>query len=320
MRPPRIVTLTMNPTVDMACVAQSVRPMHKIRTGEDRIDPGGGGINVARVAQELGAEVLALVMTGGVTGRLVEELLDEAGLPWRALPVAGRTRIALNVHERTSNLEYRFVPAGPEISEAEWRQALAMLDSVLASGGTDWLVASGSLPRGVPEDFYARAAAIAAHRKVACAVDTSGAALRATVGCGVDLLKLSLGELEFLAGHRLRGVHQQEHEVAARIASGAARMLAISLGPNGALLGTAAGVTRLPALPVEERSAVGAGDCFLAALVMGLATGQPPQQALRWGVAAGAAAVASYGTGQVRRAEIEHCLRRMTEDGQPAAA
>lgn len=89
---PRIVTLTLNPAVDLACSAASARPTHKIRTVEERFDPGGG-VNVARVLKALGGEALALIMTGGVTGRLVEELLDEAGVHWKPLPIRGRTRI-----------------------------------------------------------------------------------------------------------------------------------------------------------------------------------------------------------------------------------
>ena len=103
----------------MACTAASVGPTHKTRTFDERYDPGGGGINVARVIHELGGDALALIMTGGVTGRLVEELLNEAGVRWQALPVRGRTRISLTVHDRQSNLEYRFVPEGLNVEQDE---------------------------------------------------------------------------------------------------------------------------------------------------------------------------------------------------------
>lgn len=89
--PPRIATLTLNPAVDFACMAPAVLPTHKIRTSDERYDPGGGGINVARVVHALGGEALAVIMTGGVTGHFVEDLLDEEGVHWQALPIAGRT-------------------------------------------------------------------------------------------------------------------------------------------------------------------------------------------------------------------------------------
>ncbi len=305
----RIATLTVNPAVDMACTAAAVRPTHKIRTTDERLDPGGGGINVARVVHALGGDALALIMTGDVTGRLVEELLDEAGVRWRALPIRGRTRISLNVHDRQSGLEYRFVPEGPKVEPDEWRGAL----EVLRDQEADWIVASGSLPRGVPTDFYAQVAAIAARRGQKFVLDTSGAALHAAIGRGLELLKLSLGELEFLIGREARDPQSQEREVASLIRTGAARMIAVSLGREGAILGNGDGVSRLPALTVLERSAVGAGDAFLGALVLGLARGMSQHEALALGVAAGAAAVATYGTAQVERADVETLHRQMCD-------
>ena len=116
---PRIATLTVNPAVDIASTAAAVVPTHKIRTSDERFDPGGGGINVARVMHALGTDALAVIMTGGVTGRLVEELLDEEGVRWRCLPIGGRTRISLNVHDRQSGLEYRFVAEGPDVGHRD---------------------------------------------------------------------------------------------------------------------------------------------------------------------------------------------------------
>jgi 6-phosphofructokinase 2 len=325
---PRIVTLTLNPAVDIACTAPSVVPTHKIRTADERFDPGGGGINVARVLHALGTDAPALIMTGGVTGQLVEELLDEDSVPWKSLPVSGRTRISLNVHDRQSGLEYRFVAEGPYVSEGEWRGALDALRAVEA----DWIVASGSLPRGVPASFYADAADIAAGRGQNFVLDTSGEALRAAVGGalrtaggagaghGIALLKLSLGELEFLLGAELRERERQEREIVALQRGGAAQMIAVSLGRDGALLAGANGVVRLPALPVKAESAVGAGDSFLAGLVLGLARGMAEREALALAVAAGSAAVTTYGTALVRREEVEVLFRQLCPDPVGAAA
>jgi 6-phosphofructokinase 2 len=304
---PLIATLTLNPAVDLACTATAVRPTHKIRTFEERFDPGGGGINVAQVVHALGGNALALIVTGGVTGRLVEELLDEAGVPWKALPIRGRTRITLNVKDRQSGLEYRFVPEGPSVEQVELCHVMDALRDVEA----DWIVASGSLPRGVPTDFYAQAAAVAAMRGQKFALDTSGAALRATIGHGIELLKLSLGELEFLTGHELRTPRAQDREVATLIRAGVARMIAVSLGRDGAILGTTETINRLPSIEVQECTSVGAGDSFLAGLVLGLARRMSHHQALALGTAAGAAAVTSYGTARLHRADIEAFYQRL---------
>jgi 6-phosphofructokinase 2 len=291
----------------MACSAASVQPTHKIRTFDERLDAGGGGINVARVIHALGGDALALIMTGDVTGRLVEELLSDANVPWRAIPIRGRTRISVNVHDQRSGLEYRFVPMGPHVEPNEMDAALDALRTIEA----DWIVASGSLPRGVRSDFYAEVAAIARRRDQKFALDTSGAALSAAVGRGLELLKLSQSELEFMIGRKAPDAATQEQEVAALTRAGAARRIAVSLGREGAILGSSNGVLRLPAPPVEARSSVGAGDAFLAGLVLGLARRLTDRDALALGVAAGSAAVVTCGTAQVQKANVDVLYREL---------
>jgi 6-phosphofructokinase 2 len=282
-----------------------VRPTHKIRAFDERFDPGGGGINVSRVIHILGGNTLGLVMTGGETGHLLAALLDEAGVPWQGIPIRGRNRISVNVHDQQTGLEYRFVPEGPRLQQDEWEAALTLLERVEA----DWIVASGSLPRGVPEDFYVRASAIAARRGQNFALDTSGAALRAAASGSVTLLKVSLGELEFLVGRKLENPAAEDTAINSLLQAGSARMIAVSLGARGAALATRTAITRLPAITVKALGAVGAGDSFLAGLVLGLARGLDERLALAFGMAAGAASVATYGTAQVRREDVEDLFR-----------
>jgi 6-phosphofructokinase 2 len=303
-RDSRIVTLTLNPAIDLACEAEAVRPVRKIRTFSERLDPGGGGVNVSRVVRELGGETMAVILAGGVTGRLLEELLDESGVPRRSVPVSGRTRISQVVHERASGLEYRFVPEGPLLAEGECRAAL----DALAEEAGAWVVLSGSLPRGVGPGFYARAAREARGRGQRIALDTSGEALRAALqepGL-IDLVKPSLGEFEALVGKDLREAGALEAAAAGYARSGAARLIAVTLGHRGALLATAEGrCWRLPAPDVPVRGASGAGDSFVAAMVLALTRGAPPEDAFIRGSAAGGATVAAAGTAHARRAEVE---------------
>lgn len=305
--PGRIATLTLNPAVDIACSAAAVQPTHKVRTDSERYDAGGGGINVARVVHALGGKALALIMTGGVTGRLIEEMLDEVPLPWTSFPIQGRTRISLNVRDRQSGLEYRFVPEGPTVTETEWQGALEALRHVDA----DWIVASGSLPPGVPASFYGEAAAIAAGRGQEFALDSSGAGLSGALGGHLSLLKLSIGELEFLVGRALQDEQAQAKEASALVIRGVARIVAVSLGNKGALLADAQGVIRLPTLDVTVRSTAGAGDSFLAGLVLALSRGLTAHAALAYGIATGAAAVMSPGTAHVTRMDVERLHRKL---------
>lgn len=301
----RILTLTINPTVDIAADAKAVQPVRKVRTTNETFDPGGGGVNVARVLRELGGETLAVVLAGGVSGRLLEELLTEGGVPHQAIPIAGRTRMSHTVQDLSSGQEYRFVPEGPTLAEAEWQAALDALEQAEAA----WVVASGSLAPGVPEDFYARAAATAARRGQHFVLDTSGPPLRAAIGKGLALIKPSRGEFEALVGRPLPDAEAQDAAAMDLLRQGAAGLIAVTLGHEGAMLAEPGGVLRLPALDVPVRGAVGAGDSFLAAMVLSLSRGEPPREAFAWGMAAGAAAVMATGTAHPRRADVE-ALRR----------
>ncbi|MBV8522933.1 MAG: 1-phosphofructokinase family hexose kinase [Acetobacteraceae bacterium] len=298
---PRMITLTLNPAVDVATEAEAVRPTHKIRTTNEHYDPGGGGINVARIVRKLGGEALALVLLGGVSGGLLEALLFEAGIPFRSFPIRGRSRMSLTVHERRTGLEYRFVAEGPEIRQDEWEPVLAALDEFPG----DWLVASGSLPRGVPADLYAQIARRAARHGQHVVLDCAGTPLRAALGCGLTLIKPSLRELEDLLGRELRDPGTQEAEALALVHSGAAEIVALTLGAEGAIIASKAGVFHLPAPAVPVISSVGAGDSFVAGMTLGLARGASLEDAAAWGIAAGSATVSSYGTAGLTRESVE---------------
>src|SRR3546814_385966 len=107
-----IVTLTLNPAIDGAAEAERVRPIRKVRTWNERHDPGGGGINAARVVQELGGAASAIYLSGGTTGPVLDELVRSSGIESVRIPIADPTRVSHTVHERSSGLAFRFVPAG----------------------------------------------------------------------------------------------------------------------------------------------------------------------------------------------------------------
>lgn len=302
--PPRIVTLTVNPAVDLATTAKSVQPGHKIRTFDERYDPGGGGINVARVIFELGGQTLALFASGGVTGRFVEEMLTTAKVPWRAVPIGNACRISVTVHDQSNGLEYRFVPKGPQLAAPDCANILEALRQIDA----DWVVASGSLAPGVPADFYGKVANIAAGCGAKFALDTSGPTLTASLGRGISLLKPSLSEFEAIVGREVRDLPGQMTEAKRLVQSGAAEMVALTLGAGGAIVATADQVIHSPAFAVTEKTGVGAGDSFLAGLVFGLSEPRPLDDALRLALACGAAAVQNVGTAAVRRAAVDALL------------
>ncbi len=308
---PRLVTLTLNPALDIACSADQVQPTHKIRTSDDHLDPGGGGVNVARVLRELDGDTLAVMMAGGVTGALIEEMLDKAGVPRITVPIHGITRICFTVFDRSTGLEYRFVPEGPSVNRHDWHALLHLLEEI----NCDWLIASGSLEHGMPEDIYARVARAAHRRGQRVVLDCSGPALAAALGTGLEMIKPSLGELRALVGHDLPDDRSQEEAALALVRQGAARLVAVSLGKAGAFVASEEGVVRMAALPTKVLSAVGAGDSFVAAMSLGLARRATLPDALRWGVAAGTAAVMCAGTARLRRHDVERQYQRLRAVG-----
>ena len=302
-----IVTLTLNPAIDSSCQADEVGPVHKIRTFEERYDPGGGGVNVARVIRELGGEAIAVYLAGGLTGQAFTHMIDAIGLQHRAIPIHGYTRVSHTVYERSSGQEYRFVPQGPEIHEDEWQACLRELESL----EFDYLVASGSLPKGVPDDFYASVAHMVRERSARFVLDTSGAALRRALEAGVYLVKPNLRELESVVGRSLREPAEQEEGARQLVARGHAEIVTVSLGADGALLATRAGCRRLRAPKVKPRSAVGAGDSFVGAMTLGLAQGRTPEDAFALAVATGTATVLTMGTELCRREDVLRIYRQI---------
>lgn len=288
----RIVTLTVNPAIDISSEADRVRHTHKIRTTKEAIEPGGGGINVARVLHALEADVCALFLGGGATGQVLDDLLARAGIDRRMIGIADDTRTSLTVVEQSSGHEYRFVPEGPEVTEAETQAVL----ETAASIDCDYFVASGSLPPGVREDFYVELAARLRGHGTRFVLDTSGAPLRASLEAGgLFLVKPSRGEFEAFVG---RPLHRDELVSAAEklVADGKTENVAVTLGRDGAVLASRKGSRFSPPIRVKACSAVGAGDSFVAGMVYGFATGHPADMAFRAGLAAGAAAVLSCGS------------------------
>ena len=159
-------------------------------------------------------------------------------------------------------------------------------------------------------DFYARVAELAQRLGKRLVLDTSGAALK-QAGHGIHLLKPSLRELQDLVGREIGTPFEQECAAREVIEQGRSEIVVLSLGEEGALLVTAEECERFAAVPVEARSTVGAGDSMLAGIVLGLSRGLALREAVRFGLAAGAAALLGSGTELCRRSDVERLYQPM---------
>ena len=304
-----IITLTVNPSVDKSMRIKGLQPDRKLRGSVPVVEPGGGGINVSRAIGKLGGTSECVYLAGGPTGDILHRLLDQEAVTPHPLRSLGETRESFMVFDEATQQQYRFVPDGYPVAEAAWQAGLRTLASLLGEG--DYLVASGSLPPGVPTDYYAQVVKVAQEQWAKVIVDTSGEALQHAVQAGVYLLKPNLGELSTLTSQQAITAPEQEHLAQQLIERHRAEILVVSLGAQGAMLVTAEGVEYIAAPTVHKKTTVGAGDSMVAGMVLRLSEGWPVSDAVRYGVACGTAATMNHGTQLCRREDVEHLYQWM---------
>lgn len=299
----RIVTLCINPALDITTSTPTVGHTEKIRCTAPRYDPGGGGINVAHVATVLGVPATAVFPAGGPAGKVVHDLLVAEGLTVDRVPIGGSTRESFTVHEHSTGRQYRFVLPGPQLTVAEQIECLLRLRNLVSA--TTLVVASGSLPPGVPDDFYQEVSNLCEEVGATFLLDSSGGGLR-SIGSGVFLLKPSVRELRECLDRALPGEAEQVAAARELIERGAAQHILVSIGAHGALLVSADRARRFAAVPVPPGgSGVGAGDAMVAGVAVGLIRGWPLERAVRFGIAAGSATLLTPGTAPCTRADTD---------------
>ncbi|MCW3105788.1 MAG: 1-phosphofructokinase family hexose kinase [Segetibacter sp.] len=298
----KIVTLTLNPAIDKSTTVNAIVPDRKLRCSQPVFEPGGGGVNVSRAIKKLGGDSTAIYLAGGYSGKHLQHLLNLEGIDSSVVEFEGQTRENLIVVDESSNSQYRFGMPGPALNKNEWQQFLDILES---SSGVEYIVASGSLPEGVPLDFFGRLACISKKVNAKLIVDTSGEPLKHATNEGVFMIKPNLGELSNLYGKD----ELQEADVlkAARaiIKNGGSEVMVISMGASGAMLVTKDEVIEAPSPTVRKRSTVGAGDTMVAGMVLALSNGRTWLEVLQYGIAAGTATTMNPGTELCKKEDVE---------------
>ena len=296
-----IVTLTPNPSVDRTVSISDLQRGEVHRATATRIDPGGKGVNISRALTAHKARTLAVLPAGGPEGNLLAELLADAGIEVTIVPIGGSIRANLALVEPDGTTTKVNEP-GPLLSGSEIGALLAGAEATL-SDHPSWMVGSGSLPPGVEHDLYAGLVRRCRDAGVRVAIDASGPALRHAVTAGPDLIKPNLEELEELVGRSLSTLGDVLGASIDLVTHGVATVV-VSLGREGALLVTPS-VTALAVAPVPSPlSTVGAGDALLAGYLYATGSGSTPVDALRTGVAWGAAAVSLPGSRMPTPADV----------------
>jgi len=301
--PADILTVTLNPTLDVSTSVDRLVNHAKLRCSNEQEQVGGGGINVAQVIHSLGGHCQAMLPTGGTRGQEIVTRLEDSELSLVTTVIDQQNRECFNVFESSTGHEYRFVLPGPTLSNAE--QA-ACITAVLAALPTQFLVLSGSLPPGVPEDFYAQliraVRAEASHLPVV--LDASGQALRHALDAGVFLFKPSGEELGALIGQTPTTTHDCIASCRALVQQGKAQIVALTLGAQGSIIVTDTHAWQVKPLPVPVTSTVGAGDSFVGGLVWSLTQNRDLEQAARVATACSAAALQTQGALQFDKPNV----------------
>ena len=312
---PSIITVTFNPAIDKSTTVPVLIPEKKLRCTAPVFEPGGGGVNVSRAIKKLGGHSVALYLAGGHTGKLFTRLLLEEGVDSIVTETGEYTRENLEVLETASNQQYRFGMPGPLIREAEWQDCLRNIERM---EGVEYMVASGSLPPGVPTDIFARIAWTARQKNARLIVDTSGDALKHAVQEGVYLIKPNLGELASIAGTKELDIESVDDVAREVIGRGKCEVVVVSMGPTGAMLVTSDLAQQIIPPPVKRQSTVGAGDSMVAGMVLSLVTKKTLTEAVQYGVACGTAATMNSGTGLCRKEDVDR-LYKIIREKKPLA-
>ena len=300
-----ITTVCLNPCFDKTVEVDALTPGTVNRVRTMRTDPGGKGANVATVLARLGVPVRCLGLAGEVGAARYEAMLDAAGVPHGFLHVPGEMRTNLKIVSRDSGEATEINEPGPAVNPKRLSDLLRLARE--NCGGDDFLVLTGSLPPGCPEDTYAQ---LVSALRVPSVVDASGKSLRASLKARPFLVKPNRREL---AGALQRPMNdlRDVREGALELMAQGARNVLVSLGEEGALLVTENRVWHAAGLKVKVSCTVGAGDAMVAGFVAGYVATGDFVEAFRRGMAAGAASVMTDGTQLIRREDYDALLDKV---------
>ena len=297
-----IVSVTLNPCVDRVVFVPGLKVGDTNRVDRVETDAGGKGVNLSRVVAELGGKTIATGFLGGGNGAHIRHVLRAQGVHNSFVEIAGTTRVNTSI-EAGDGPPTTLNEAGPQISDEEWHRLLAHCETLFHRA--DWVALGGSLPPGVPVDAFRALGELARREGCRVLLDADGEAMRLGLQMRPDLIKPNLREAERLLGKTLPD--RAAAVSAARELRSMAENVIVSMGKDGAALATADGVWLGSSPQVEPRSTIGSGDSLLGALLWALEDGCDWPEALRWGLAAGAATATTDGS-EIARGPVVRLL------------
>jgi len=302
-----IFTLTMNPCLDRYIYVNELIVDDTIRAKKVVDYPAGKGIDVSRVIRELGGVSIAIALVGGANGRRLEEMLDKEGVIYSSIRVPQETR--MNIILETSKGQYRISMPGEKIGVKKLQVVLEVLNALVRQG--DVVVVSGSLPKGVAAEFYTGIIFTLKQWGATVYFDADGDKLKAGLIGQPDYIKPNLHEFQRLIGKNVSSREEIISEARKVIEIHELKAILLTLGGEGAYFISNEKVLYTKTIKVPVKSAVGAGDSFLAGFVLKKTEGASDEEALRWANASGTAAVMTPGTRLCRKSDVEKLLEKV---------
>lgn len=304
---PTILTVTINPALDRNVTADRLVFEDRAYILNAYDSAGGRGINASRVIHSFGGDTLAVLPCGGETGDRLAGFLDSAGFPYEAIGMQSAVRVNLSISDE-QGLTIKLNERGPVLTPEELERLEAAVCARMR--GAAWVMLCGSLPPHVPDDFYARLIRFGRRLGVPVLLDADGDALREGLEARPSVVCPNQQEAEALLGTVLL-TRRHMVEAAETLRKRGAESVLLSLGSRGALLARPEGVFEIVPPPVDAVCPIGAGDALAAAYVWALTSGHSPEEAARWGVAAGTASALLPGIRFATLAQTDEMRRRV---------
>ncbi len=306
-----ILTLTANPAIDHNISVDRLAFEDRAYINSTGESPGGRGLNAASVIHSFGGKTMAILTAGGNAGAHLEELLRSCGYPIVVVPIHNESRTNLTITDR-QGLTVNLNESGPRMEKAE----VARLEKVVRDklAGASWLMLAGSLPPGIPSNFYAKLITLARAKKVKTLLDADGEALLHGIEAGPTVVSPNQQEAERLLN---RALLTRNHfiEAVKRIREMGAESVVLSLGSRGAMGAFADRIVEAVPPRVDAVSPIGSGDALAAAFVWAIRRSNDPADALRWAVAAGTASALLPGMKFASREQAEQIYSQVEMRG-----
>ncbi|HEY0673084.1 MAG TPA: hexose kinase [Longimicrobiales bacterium] len=304
-----ILTITPNPSIDYLFEAETLCWDDANRVEMPRRRAGGQGINLTRAARVLGGESVALALFGGSAGHELQSMLEQEGTRFIAVPMEAETRVFFGVRETSTGRSMLVNARGPVLKAEDRERLLVSVQAACAELKPSWVVCAGSVPRGLGHDLYARICDVAHAHHARFIADCDGEQLANAVARGCDLIAPNKHEAERLTYLSICSAREAGKALASLRAL--APEVYLKLGAQGAVAATGDAMWLAHGPQLQSGSAVGAGDAFLAALLVAKENGAPPEEALHSAVAAGTAVLLSRGRDLLTRSDYDHMRQQV---------